>query len=78
MRHSPRTHAQAFFGDLRPPNVMITNEGKVKLVDFNWVGEDGQARYPYLISSQISWAPGVKRYAIMKKEHDLHMLEQLF
>lgn len=66
------------FGDLRPPNVMITNENKVKLVDFNWAGEDGQARYPYLISSQIAWAPGVKRYSIMKKEHDLHMLDQLF
>ena len=66
------------FGDLRPPNVMITNDDKVKLVDFNWAGEDSQARYPYLISSQIAWAPGVKRYAVMKKEHDLYMLEQLF
>jgi hypothetical protein len=49
------------FGDLRSPNVMITDENDVKLVDFNWAGEDGQSRYPYLISSQIAWAPGVRR-----------------
>jgi serine/threonine protein kinase len=34
------------FGDLRPPNVMITKAHRVKLIDFNWAGEKGQARYP--------------------------------
>jgi len=57
---------------------MIMDKNEVKLVDFDWAGEDGQAWYPYLMSSQISWAPGVRRYAIMKKEHDLYMLEQMF
>ena len=37
------------FGDLHPPNVMITKDGEVKL--FDWAGEEGQAKYPSLISS---------------------------
>ena len=39
------------FGDLRPLNVMITKDGEVKLIHFNWAGEDGQATYPSLVIS---------------------------
>ena len=34
------------FGDLRPPNVMVPKDGKIKLIDFNWAGEEGQVKYP--------------------------------
>jgi serine/threonine protein kinase len=66
------------FGDLRRPNVMITKDGKVKLIDFNWAGEDGQAKYPPLISQEIRWPEGVKAMAVIRKEHDLAMLNSLF
>jgi serine/threonine protein kinase len=68
------------FGDLRPPNVMITKEHKVKLIDFNWAGEEGQARYPSpsLISSDIKWAAGVEALGVIKKDHDMEMLDRLF
>jgi len=66
------------FGDLRPPNVMINKNGKVKLVDFNWPGEEGQAKYPSLMSQGIAWPEGVKALAVMKREHDLDMLGKLF
>jgi hypothetical protein len=65
------------FGDLRPPNVMITKDGKVKLIDLNWAGEEGQAKYPSLISSEIAWPEGVKALAVMRREHDLDMLRKL-
>ena len=65
------------FGDLHPPNVMITKDGEVKLIDFNWAGEEGQAKYPSLISSGIDWPGGVKALAVMRKEHDLYMLKKL-
>lgn len=42
------------FGDLRPPNVMI-NKLNGKLIDFNWPGEEGQAKYPSLMSQGIAW-----------------------
>jgi serine/threonine protein kinase len=66
------------FGDLRSPNVMISKMNKVKLIDFNWAGEEGQARYPSLISSDIKWAPGVEALGVIEKEHDMEMLNRLF
>ncbi|KAJ7688097.1 hypothetical protein B0H14DRAFT_3670718, partial [Mycena olivaceomarginata] len=33
------------FGDLRPPNVIITNDRSVQLIDFDW----GATRYPTTI-----------------------------
>ena len=66
------------FGDLRRPNIMITKDGKVKLIDFNWAGEDGQAKYPSLISQELRWPDGVKAMAVIRKEHDLAMLRSLF
>jgi serine/threonine protein kinase len=66
------------FGDLRLPNVLITKDGYVKLIDFNWAGEDGQAKYPPLISQDITWPEGVKAMAVMRRQHDIAMLQKLF
>ena len=66
------------FGDLRSPNVTITIVNEVKLIDFNWAGEEGQAKYPSLISSDIKWAAGVEALGVIKKDHDMEMLNQLF
>ena len=65
------------FGDLRSPNIMITKDGKVKLIDFDWAGEEGRAKYPSLISPEIAWPEGVKALAVMRTEHDLDMLSKL-
>ena len=66
------------FGDLRSPNVMITKTNEVKLIDFNWAGEEGQARYPSLLSSDIKWAAGVEALGVIEKKHDGEMLDRLF
>ena len=71
-------NCQLVFGDLRSPNVMITKTNEVKLIDFNWAGEEGQARYPSLISSDIKWAAGVEALGVIKKDHDKEMLDRLF
>ena len=66
------------FGDLRLPNVMITKEKKVMLIDFDWAGEAGQVRYPYLLSPAVMWPKGVQLLDPIKNEHDLEMLDKLF
>jgi serine/threonine protein kinase len=66
------------FGDVRSPNVIITPAKGVKLIDFDWAGEEGQAKYPYLISSVFPWPPGVQPLAIIERDHDLQMLEKIF
>jgi hypothetical protein len=54
------------FGDLCLPNVMIRRYGKVKLIYFDWAGEEGQAKYPSLIA-KIAWPEGVEALAVMRR-----------
>ncbi|KAL0574474.1 hypothetical protein V5O48_007488 [Marasmius crinis-equi] len=78
------------FGDLRPTNIMVEvryladevqeeggeREVRVALVDFDWAGKAGKARYPPGISigGAIKWPEGVKPRALITKEHDLYWL----
>ncbi|KAH9918650.1 uncharacterized protein B0H18DRAFT_1030201 [Fomitopsis serialis] len=75
-------HAEDWvFGDLRIPNVMCvpTESGMhAKLVDFDWAGKHGIDRYPATMNvGSMDWTPGMDRYEIMKKHHDLQMLRRL-
>ncbi|KAI0249171.1 hypothetical protein BJV78DRAFT_1130076 [Lactifluus subvellereus] len=75
------------FGDLRRPNIMVVSRETVTgtarqggmLVDFDWAGVDGSARYPPIIndSGEIRWASGIKAGGLIEKQHDLDMLELL-
>jgi serine/threonine protein kinase len=68
------------FGDLRPPNVMITEAKKtvqVKLIDFDWAGEVGQVEYPHLLSPLVTWPKSARPLSSILIEHDLEMLERL-
>ncbi len=73
-------HDEGFmFGDLWLQNIVITEEGKVQLIDFDWAGKDGEAKYPLSISKSIcwAWALGVKGGRLIRKDHDLFMLKEL-
>lgn len=69
------------FGDLRPPNIMIEGDSqKALLIDFDWCGDENKGRYSPAhndMSGAIEWHEDVKRGGVMKKEHDLFMLENL-
>jgi len=65
------------FGDLRRPNIVVTKEKKVQLIDFDWAGKEGDVRYPMCLSPYISWAPSVHEDELIRKEHDLFMLNKL-
>ncbi|KAF9502793.1 hypothetical protein BS47DRAFT_1273877, partial [Hydnum rufescens UP504] len=67
------------FGDLCLPNIIITNEGKPMLLDFDWCGEDNSARYPPDLNNtaDICWYSGVVRNGLMSIEHDKFMLDAM-
>jgi serine/threonine protein kinase len=71
--------AQLVFGDLRAPNVMIS-EGKVFLIDFDWAGRVGQARYPRNLSRSVNWPAKAEDLEMMPilMDHDLTMLDSSF
>ena len=71
-------HGQGYvFGDLREPNIMITKNEEVKLIDFDWAGVHMESQYPLLISPNLIWPAGVEALSIMKTEHDDNMLTRL-
>lgn len=72
-------HKHGFvFGDLRGPNLIVRKDGKVVLIDCDWIGKDGETRYPIAMSQSIKWPEGVKDgLAVMKKGHDVEMLNWL-
>lgn len=69
------------FGDLRLSNVMcVRKAGRMgaMLVDFDWVEKDERGKYNSTMNDVLpDWAKGMMRGAVMKKEHDLEMLEKL-
>lgn len=65
------------FGDLRKPNIMITKNEEVKLIDFDWAGLHMESRYPLLISPNLPWPAGVEALSMMDTWHDDDMLTRL-
>ena len=76
-------NANLVFGDVRRPNILVkkTDNDRLRalLIDFELVGQADQARYPPLLndSGEITWAAGVQPHGLMKKQHDLDMIERL-
>ncbi|KAG2105512.1 uncharacterized protein F5147DRAFT_242554 [Suillus discolor] len=68
-------HEKGFvFCDLRKPNIMITKDGKVQLIDFDWAGRKGEVKYPVSISPAIKWPKGAQGLGPILEEHDRDML----
>jgi hypothetical protein len=71
------------FGDLRLPNIVVKDEGKVMLIDFDWCGRHGVGTYPVSLNDDpdkdkgIDWHPDVKRGGKMMKAHDIYRLNCL-
>ncbi|RVD82678.1 uncharacterized protein DFL_007096 [Arthrobotrys flagrans] len=67
------------FGDLRPSNILVTDDyQKVLLIDFDWSGKQGVARYPAGgVNREHAWPTGVEANGLIEKEHDLRWLQTL-
>ena len=65
--------------DFRTSNLMISKDRKqVMIVDFDWAGEEGSAKYPHFINQLdlLDWHPDVKEGGKIKKVHDIHFITQ--
>lgn len=68
-------------GDLRPVNILVDLDNDVHIVDFDWAGKEGKAKYSPRVSSHAHWfikAGGhAKPNADILKHHDVGMLEAI-
>ena len=64
-------------GDLRGPNIMITKNKELRLIDFDWTGEGMESQYLLLMSPNLSWPEGVEALSIKEIDHDNEMLATL-
>jgi serine/threonine protein kinase len=75
--------AHLVYGDMRCSNIMVVKQDKDEwrglLVDFDWCGHIGKAKYPPTLntSGEIKWAMGVELAVEMKPKHDLDMMEMI-
>ena len=79
-----RLHGAGFVhGDVRDVNVLIRNDGApagcadVLVVDWDWAGREGEAKYPLGINTRLSRPEGVFPAMEIKAEHDVWMAEHL-
>ncbi|KZV94011.1 hypothetical protein EXIGLDRAFT_673499, partial [Exidia glandulosa HHB12029] len=71
-----RLHAFNFVhGDLRQPNILFRGDVPL-IIDYDWAGLEGEAKYPMDLSNQILWPPGVERAGAITKAHDLFWAKQ--
>ncbi|TFK51424.1 hypothetical protein OE88DRAFT_1659438 [Heliocybe sulcata] len=70
-------HTNEFvFGDLRAPNILVPDNEAI-LIDFDWCGKVGEARYPSDINldENCFWHPDVHRGRLIQKDHDAHLFK---
>ena len=80
------------FGDMRRPNIMLVKSWEAydededefvegewhgQLVDFNWSGPVGKARYPSMLNGIITWASGIEPGGLIEMRHDEDMLGKI-
>ncbi|KAJ7724232.1 hypothetical protein B0H16DRAFT_1333673, partial [Mycena metata] len=73
-------HDEGFvFGDLRGPNIILPDDRSrsVVLLDFDWAGKAGEARYPINLSSGVKWPPDAQGLGKITSSHDDYMLRQI-
>ncbi|KAG7440396.1 uncharacterized protein BT62DRAFT_938068 [Guyanagaster necrorhizus] len=69
-------------GDIGTPNIVIVDgagdEGeRMRIIDFDWAGEQGKVRYPLHLSDYIRNTLRVKDYDIITFQHDMTMVNAL-
>ena len=49
-------HSNGFVhGDLRAPNILLLKDNTVRILDFDWTGCAGVAKYPDDLNTSVEW-----------------------
>lgn len=66
-------------GDLRPQNILALPDKSIRILDFDWCGPVGEAKYPADInlSAECGWHKGVTSGGFVLKEHDEYQISAL-
>ena len=62
-------------GDIRAPNILVGADGQPQMIDFDWSGKVGAARYPVRLNRDIKWPDGTKPGGLIETCHDTEMLD---
>ena len=69
-------HGRSFVhGDIRAPNVLVSDDDKIKIIDFDHCGKNKVEVYPR------EWKPMIKDAKegdVLRKEHDNYMFDRIF
>jgi len=66
-------------GDIRPNNILVDDNEKVYIIDFDWAGKKNVAKYPYFMNHKdINWPHGASPGSKITHVHDLEMIARLF
>lgn len=68
--------ANMVHGDLRKPNVFVEGE-KIRIIDFDWAGKAGTAKYPICLSEAVAWHENAAVSCSIEHTHDQHMVNAL-
>lgn len=64
-------------GDLRPQNILCSSNNTITILDFDWAGQDGVAKYPVDINPACKWPSGVAPGELITKTHDIFQIEEI-
>jgi serine/threonine protein kinase len=71
-------HGKEFVhGDVRGPNIFVSKNGDVKLIDFDYCGRHEQGRYPREWDHR-NCREDAKEGDLMRKEHDVLLFNRIF
>ena len=71
--------ADYVYGDVRPQNILVVNNSRFCLLDFDRAGKKDTVRFPVALnmSQKSVWHREVQPGGLITKEHDLYQLDKL-
>ena len=63
-------------GDLRPQNILVVNDS-MRLLDFDWAGQQGEVRYPHELNTSCDWQADVQPGGLIAPVHDVYQITAL-